>query len=55
MKERSDGIEITSTDLLGREALLQKISTEGANAAVVEMTGAMDDDTLRAFYATVCK
>ncbi len=46
---------MTEAELLGREELFRAISEAGANAAVMEMVKTMDDDTLRAFHATVCR
>jgi hypothetical protein len=49
-----DPVVVTDCGELRREALRKSILAEGANASVMAMTEAMNDDTLRAFHATVC-
>ena len=55
MSERSEGIKVDSTVLLGRDAMERDIKNKGGNDALMEMVSTMDYETLKVFHANTCR
>jgi hypothetical protein len=53
--KENERMEITSTVLLGRDAMERDIKNKGGNDALMEMVATMDYETLRVLHSNICR